>query len=70
MVQIWQRVHLKWDVLKMRDFTVTYGVCAFIAGQLLTPYLLKVTSARAFTTFASECAVAPFSRLICSVCVP
>jgi MFS family permease len=36
-VQIWQREHLRWDVLKMRDFTATYGVCVFIAGQLLTP---------------------------------
>ena len=53
MVQIWQRQHLKWDVLKMRDFTVTYGCCAFVAGQLLTPFLLKISSARAFTTFAN-----------------
>jgi hypothetical protein len=53
MVQIWQREHLRWDVLKMRDFTVTYGCCAFVAGQLLTPFLLRVTSARAFTSFAN-----------------
>ena len=46
MVQIWQRQHLHWGVLTMRDFTVTYGCCAFIAGQLLTPFLLKCATSR------------------------
>ena len=52
-VQIWQREHLKWNVFQMRNFTVSYGVCMFVAGQFLTPGLLKAMSARTFTGFTN-----------------
>ena len=52
-VQVWQREHLKWDAFGMRDFTVMYGVLCFLAGQFLTPALLRRWSGRSFTTFTN-----------------
>jgi hypothetical protein len=52
-VQVWQREHLKWDAFGMRDFTVTYGILCFLAGQFLTPTLLRNITGRNFTSLTN-----------------
>lgn len=52
-VQVWQREHLKWDAFAMRDFTVAYGVLCYLAGQFLTPSLLRSFSPRFFTSLTN-----------------
>ena len=52
-VQVWQREHLKWDAFGMRDFTVTYGILCFLAGQFLTPALLRNITGRNFTSLTN-----------------
>merc|ERR1719380_498903 len=49
LAEVWKRYYVGWGIEGSRNFIVAYGSACVLAGQFLTPKMLKAMSARAFT---------------------
>eukprot|EP00746_Dinoflagellata_sp_MGD_P002355 gnl/MRDRNA2_/MRDRNA2_104571_c0_seq1.p1 gnl/MRDRNA2_/MRDRNA2_104571_c0~~gnl/MRDRNA2_/MRDRNA2_104571_c0_seq1.p1 ORF type:complete len:401 (+),score=67.11 gnl/MRDRNA2_/MRDRNA2_104571_c0_seq1:1-1203(+) len=50
LAEVWKRYHIGWGVEGSRNFIVAYGSACILAGQFLTPKMLKGMSVNSFTT--------------------
>jgi len=49
-VMAYIRDQLEWSVLGVRNFITSYGALCLLTGMIVTPYMLRNTSVRGFTT--------------------
>jgi hypothetical protein len=52
-VMAWVRDKLHWSVTEVRNFITSYGALCLGAGMTVTPYMLKNTSVRGFTSITN-----------------